>query len=156
MNLLRGLSSIAKYGLPWPADNVVLNPGWVGAYDTSRRNPRFVQYSVSYARALASKSMRDFEIVSEGNIPECNHQDQLLIPSRKFEKFFGDPLFPRHLRASPSDFSHSGYDRGHLMPVVRYLWPRFFHSLLGRLALLRQMSSFCLKQLSKVHFRYQM
>ena len=93
------LDAVLRYGLPWPAENVEYHPGWVGSMDTARKVPRFcMQY------------------VSRQNI--ASDTDIKALASRKDEQFFSDTLFPKHLRASPHDYTNSGYDRGHMVPAA--------------------------------------
>ena len=92
---------MVRYGVPWPAEQLVVHPGWVGSYDTARKNPRFTMQYVSRAHAMA-----------------LDRLDPTEKPTRKGEKFYPDPALPRHLRAMPDDYRDSGYDRGHLVSVA--------------------------------------
>jgi endonuclease G len=93
------LDRITRFGLPYPvAGHLTIHPGWIGAYDCTRKNPLWVAHMVS---------------ASDFQKPASKEK-----PSRSNSQFYADPTLPVHLRAAPADYTKSGYDRGHLIPAA--------------------------------------
>ncbi len=91
------LDRIARFGLPYPvAGHLTIHPGWIGAYDCTRKNPLWAAQLVSATQFAQLRALRSADAANE------NSKKQRAVPSRDNSRFYPDPTLPPHLRATPS------------------------------------------------------
>lgn len=81
-----------KYGTPSTTGTMITRIGYVLLHDNTKKEPLWVSYELT--------------------------SDRLNGPATRTDNYKADPLLPSGSRAELSDYSGSGYDRGHMCPAA--------------------------------------
>ncbi|KAI9339099.1 hypothetical protein BDR26DRAFT_935045 [Obelidium mucronatum] len=108
-----GLASVAavpnenQLGAHGPRADHLTRLAYTGAFDRRTRNAHWV------AEKLTREKIDKLLL-----LPESGSEDEAQVPDRKHSSFKEDPAIPSDFRVKPGDYTHSGYDRGHLVPAA--------------------------------------
>ncbi|KAJ3028927.1 UNVERIFIED_CONTAM: nuclease [Siphonaria sp. JEL0065] len=98
----RARNIVSSFGVHGPKSEPLYRLAYAGVFDRRTRNVHWV------AEKLTKESIDKLLLADSSDES----------PDRKHSTFKEDPSIPQEFRVKPQDYTHSGYDRGHLVPAA--------------------------------------